>query len=153
MTAPERGFTIGGLGEIAIRCRDLEAMTRFYGEIIGLPRLVGPHRGGIVFFRVADGHAGHTAILALFEDEAFAPSTAPDALGALHHLAFSVRFEELDAVTRWYDAQGLDHRTVDFAWTGWRGVFTRDPEGNTVEIVARNPGVADPPARIQRMDT
>ena len=29
-----------------------------------------------------------------------------------------------------------------FDWIGWRGVFLKDPEGNTVELVAALPAVA-----------
>ena len=34
-----RGFRIRALGEIAIRCRDIEAMTVFYRDVIGLEPL------------------------------------------------------------------------------------------------------------------
>ena len=145
-----RGFTIGGLGEIAIRCRDLDAMIAFYGGVLGLPRLIGPHRDGIAFFKVGEGYAGHTPVLALFsQGEPF--ETGPTS--SLHHIALSLRFEEQEALMRWYDAKGLDYRVTDFAWTGWRGIFTTDPEGHTVEIVARNPAVIDPPARVEALSS
>ncbi len=145
MTVAARGFTIGGLGEVAIRCRALAPMVDFYGGALGLSRLVGPHSDHIAFFKIAEGHAGHTTILALFADG----EPLPGAGSSLHHIALSVAFDEQDAVMRWYEARGLDYRVVDFDWVGWRGVFTTDPEGNTVEIVARDPSVIDPPARVE----
>jgi catechol 2,3-dioxygenase-like lactoylglutathione lyase family enzyme len=131
----DRGFRPRALGEIALRCRDIDAMARFYGEVLGLPRLVGPHRDGIVFFRIAEGVAGHTTVLALF---AARPGEAPVSGGGstLHHLALSLPLAEQEAAMRWYQRIGQPYRVEHFGWIGWRGVFTEDPEGNTVELVA-----------------
>ena len=137
-----RGFTVRGLGEIAIRCRDFDAMVRFYEDVIGLKTLEGGHRDGIRFFRLENGVAGHTCVLALFRSDE-APKTG---LGSsLHHLALSLPHEEQDAVRAWYDAQGLDYTVQEFDWIGWRGIFTRDPDGNTVELVARDPALGPKP--------
>jgi catechol 2,3-dioxygenase-like lactoylglutathione lyase family enzyme len=135
MSGSERGFRVRALGEIAIRCVDLEAMVAFYRDILGLTVLEGGHRGGIVFFSLGESYGGHTAVLALFrDDDAGRSSYAPS---SLHHLALTVDAAEQDAVMAWYARNGLDCRVEDFAWIGWRGVFTTDPEGNTVELVAR----------------
>ncbi|RMF37348.1 MAG: hypothetical protein D6754_09710 [Alphaproteobacteria bacterium] len=40
------------------------------------------------------------------------------------------------ATTRWYERRGIAFRVQEFPWIGWRGVFTTDPDGNTVEPVA-----------------
>ncbi|MDG4647070.1 VOC family protein [Roseibacterium sp. SDUM158017] len=133
----DRGFRVRALGEIAIRCRDLPAMTDFYEKVIGLERLSGNASDGIVFFRIAEGFGGHTAVLALFAAEAGAPGTG--ARSSLHHIALSLPFEEQDAVMRWYDSLGQPFRIERFGWIGWQGIFTEDPEGNTVEIVAHHP--------------
>ena len=128
-----RGFTIKALGEVAIRCRDLEAMSAFYRDVIGLEALEGGHRDGIVFFKVSDGHGGHTCVLALFAGEV---SDAPRDTQNLHHLALTVDRAEQDAAIAWYEHLGQAYRIEEFDWVGWRGVFTEDPEGNTVELVA-----------------
>ncbi len=127
-----RGFRVRALGEIAIRCRDLDRMARFYGEVLGLERLEGTYRPDIVFFRIAPGFGGHTAVLALFE----APNVEAGAHSSLHHLALSLPVEEQDAAVAWLEHQRLPCRVETFPWIGWRGVFTQDPEGNTVELVA-----------------
>ncbi len=131
------GFKVRALGEIAIRCRDLDRMTAFYRDIIGLEVLEGRYREGIRFFRIAEGFGGHTAVLALFGDEA-GKERAPLGGGAssLHHLALTLGREEQDMAVAWYRAKGIDYQIQEFAWIGWRGVFTTDPEGNTVELVA-----------------
>ncbi|MCY3876914.1 MAG: VOC family protein [Rhodobacteraceae bacterium] len=141
----ERGFRVRGLGEIAIRCNDLGRMAAFYSDVLGLERMEGNVAEGIVFFRIAAGFGGHTQVLALFDKQNFlrpglhrtrveAPETG--ATSSLHHLALSLPYDEQEAAMRWYEAQGLPFRVEIFGWVGWRGVFTEDPEGNTVELVA-----------------
>lgn len=149
----ERAFRVRAIGEIAIRCADLRAMVAFYRDVIGLAPLNDPENGRIVFFRIADGFAGHTAVLALFRHDVEAagrvggsgtpPLTGPRS--SLHHLAFSLPWEEQDAVIAWYEHLGLACSVEVFDWIGWRGVFTSDPDGNTVELVAMDPGWSGPP--------
>lgn len=144
----QRGFTVRALGEIAIRCVDLNAMVAFYRDVIGLELMNDPDNGDIVFFRIAEGFAGHTAVLALFRHDiegagdtragTIPPATGPGS--SLHHVALSLPWEEQDAVIAWYEALGLDYHIESFAWVGWRGVFTKDPDGNTIELVAKEPG-------------
>jgi catechol 2,3-dioxygenase-like lactoylglutathione lyase family enzyme len=133
----EPGFRVRALGEIAIRCRELDRMARFYGEVLGLERLEGPHRPEIVFFRIAPGYAGHTQVLALFADS----GAAAGAGSSLHHLALGLPLDEQAAAVAWLERQGCECRIETFPWIGWRGVFTRDPEGNVVELVAFDPSL------------
>jgi catechol 2,3-dioxygenase-like lactoylglutathione lyase family enzyme len=127
-----RGYQIRALGEVAIRCRDLEAMRAFYRDVVGLAPLEGDCSGNIAFFQIAPGFGGHTTVLALFADGA--PETG--AASSLHHVALTVSADEQPRVEAWLRAQGLSPRTQDFPWIGWRGLFVTDPEGNTVEFVA-----------------
>jgi catechol-2,3-dioxygenase len=136
MTATgERGFRVRALGEIAIRCADIERMAAFYRDVIGLTVLSGDHGDGIVFFSLGESYGGHTAVLALFRHDAGRPEAG--AWSSLHHLALAVDRTEQAAVMDWYDRHGLDYTVQDFDWIGWRGIFTTDPEGNTVELVAK----------------
>ena len=139
-------FSLRALGEIAIRCRDRAAMERFYGETLGLPVLSRLDEG-ITFFSLGESFGGHTAVLALFEpdadwrrgfsDRADLPETGQPS--SLHHLALAMAWEEQEAAMAWLDAQGLPVSVTAFDGPGWRGVFTRDPDGNTVELVAGDP--------------
>lgn len=133
-TDDERGFRVRALGEIAIRCRDVEAMTVFYRDVLGLEVLAERSARGIVFFALGRSCGGHTAVLALFPSE----GPEPSGTSSLHHLALSLPFAEQEAVMRWYEAQGVPYRVQVFDWIGWRGIFTTDPEGNTVELVAHD---------------
>jgi catechol 2,3-dioxygenase-like lactoylglutathione lyase family enzyme len=142
----ERGFKVQGLGEIAIRCVDFEAMLAFYRDVIGLKVMSLMQERGIVFFRISEGFAGHTNVLALFRDgsgtrDAAANASIPPLAGprsSLHHIALSLPFEEQEAAMNWYRARGIKHNVEIFDWAGWRGVFTQDPDGNIVELVAFN---------------
>lgn len=148
MPAPNPPFRVRALGEIAIRCDNLARMAAFYGDVLGLERMEGSAAPGIVFFRIAEGFGGHTQILALFDAAAAGRSdlhpTGPSALEAgakssLHHIALTIPYEEQDAAMAWYDSLGKPYRVEHFDWVGWRGIFTEDPEGNTVELVAFAP--------------
>ena len=148
----DRGFTVRALGEIAIRCIDHSAMVAFYCDVIGLEPMRDPQDAPIVFFRIADGFEGHKAVLALFrydiEGAGRAPAgDRPPATGpgsSLHHIALSLPWDEQEAVIAWYEELGLEYHVETFDWVGWRGVFTFDPDGNTVELVAMDPGRTDP---------
>ncbi|QHQ37239.1 VOC family protein [Algicella marina] len=138
-------FTIRDLGEVAIRCGEIGPMFAFYRDIIGLEVLRAPE-SGIGFFRICTGYAGHTCVLALFAAEAgaaaFAGTTGAVTAGShssLHHLALTVDYGEQDEAVAWYRRHGLEPVVQEFPWIGWRGVFVQDPEGNTVELVAKDP--------------
>lgn len=135
-----RDFTVRALGEVAIRCADLDGMVAFYEDILGLERLRGNASADIVFFRFGESFGGHTQVLALFRaaDDA-AAGLETGARSSLHHLALSLPFAEQEAAMRWYDAQQISYTVQHFDWVGWRGVFAKDPEGNTVELVAFDP--------------
>lgn len=141
MTRPP--FRIGNLGEIAIRCRDYPAMVAFYRDVIGLD-VLAETRPGITFFSLAPGYHGHTQVLALFAHDVRQPDDAPPlpatgATSSLHHLALAMAAEDQPAAAAWLRDEGYPADYQHFDWIGWRGLFTRDPDGNTVELVARFP--------------
>ncbi|WP_394689099.1 VOC family protein [Hoeflea sp.] len=133
--ASERGFSISGLGEIAIRCVDFVAMSAFYRDVLGLEVLAD--RNGLIFFRLGNGVEGHTSVLALFDADRNRDRGAPHAAtSTLHHIALSLSQGDQQAACRWFDANAVNYRIEDFGWIGWRGVFATDPDGNTVELVS-----------------
>ena len=81
-----RGFKIRALGEIAIRCNDLQKMTEFYHDVLGLEYLTNGAFEGITFFKISEGFGGHTSVLALFEKHGienvgyWVPDNAPNTL-------------------------------------------------------------------------
>jgi catechol-2,3-dioxygenase len=59
----EKRTAVRGLGEIALRVNDLDAMQRFYEEVVGLPLMT--RFPNSAFFKIAEGYGGHTQVLAL----------------------------------------------------------------------------------------
>ena len=66
MNKSARPRRVKGLGEVSIRVKDLDAMHKFYEEVIGLEVLRRDE--SFVFFKVAEGYGGHTQNLALFPE-------------------------------------------------------------------------------------
>jgi catechol 2,3-dioxygenase-like lactoylglutathione lyase family enzyme len=139
-------FKIESLGEIAIRCIDMDAMVTFYTETIGLEPYSGTVKDGVVFFKVAEGIEGHITSLVLFSYDAQnqrvvhpLPSDPPvsGTPSTLHHFALSLPFSEQEKAIKWFDSIGQDYSIQHFEWVGWRGVFMADPDGNTVELVSK----------------
>ncbi|WP_420861666.1 VOC family protein [Algirhabdus cladophorae] len=146
-------FRPRALGEIAIRCNDIDRMAEFYETIIGLIPLQPRGDSGIQFYKIGEGFEGHTSVLALFDYRTNSPrpglhpqSDAGPIAGAgssLHHIALSLPFAEQDQVIAWYEEINQPYRIEHFNWIGWRGIFTQDPEGNTVELVAFDQSLLD----------
>jgi catechol 2,3-dioxygenase-like lactoylglutathione lyase family enzyme len=130
------------IGEIAIRTGDVAGMLAFYRDVIGLEVL----REGedISFLKVSDGVGGHTNVIALFSHRIVAaggvsaseaaPVAGPES--TLHHIALSMPLADQTRAIAWYEEIEQPFRIEHFPWIGWRGVFTTDPDGNTVELVA-----------------
>jgi catechol 2,3-dioxygenase-like lactoylglutathione lyase family enzyme len=136
-----RGFRARALGEIAIRTPNVEAMTAFYRDVLGLRVLSTRGDGRIVFFRLSDGFAGHTAVLALFDEPQAEVVAGP--CSALHHIALTLPRAEQDAAQTWLEHENIPCGIEEFAWIGWRGLFLKDPDGNTVELVAYDVALLD----------
>ena len=131
---------IKGLGEIALRVADLDAMQRFYQEVVGLELL--RRLDHAAFFRIADGYGGHTQVLALFDR-----SGQPGYLGldagrtTVDHLAFEIDFADYEAEKARLEGLGVEVTTAEHAWVLWRSLYVDDPEGNTVEWVCYDESV------------
>ena len=132
--------SIKGLGEVALRVADLDAMQEFYEHAIGLALLRRFEKAA--FLKIAAGFAGHTQVLALF-DRAAEPGYAglSPALTTVDHLAFEIAREDFDAERKRLEQLGLAVETAEHAWVHWRSLYVRDPEGNQVELVCYDDAV------------
>ena len=127
-----QGRPIQGLGEIALRVGDLDAMQRFYQEVIGLE--VMRRADNAVFFRIAAGYGGHTQVLALFDRSGQASYRGLDPeRTTVDHLAFEIDLADYEAEKARLEWLGAQVTTAEHARVRWRSLYVDDPEGNTVE--------------------
>jgi catechol 2,3-dioxygenase len=134
------GRPIKGLGEIALRVNDLDAMQRFYEEIVGLELL--RRFDHAAFFKIAGGYAGHTQVLAMFDRSKEPGYQGLDAeKTTVDHIAFEIDRADYGAERARLEGLGEGVTTAEHAWVRWRSLYVTDPEGNTVEWVCYDPSV------------
>jgi catechol-2,3-dioxygenase len=133
-TTNERSTAVRGLGEIALRVNDLDAVQKFYEKVIGLPLMT--RFPNAAFFKIADGYGGHTQVLALF-DRTRSPGyrRSDAATSTIDHIAFEVALVNFASEKERLEALGLHVETAEHAWVHWRSLYVTDPEGNQVELV------------------
>jgi len=138
-----RATKVRGLGETVLRVKDLETMKRFYTERLGLDILQQFEH--MVFLRIADGHAGHTQILGLFDHTTPVPLVARSGpvvdATTLHHFAFEIGLEDYWSEKTRLERLGVPLTTAEHRWCHWRSIYIRDPEGNIVELVCYDASV------------
>ena len=131
------------IAEVGLRVKDLERMQAFYQEVLGLEmvRAYPKH----IFLKAGEldsplGRGGHPQLLVLFDREVIVDIN----LTTLDHLAFEIPLELYD--TERSCLQALNLELVERVWSGGyarlraRSLFFDDPEGNTIELIAHDPG-------------
>jgi catechol-2,3-dioxygenase len=129
---------VKGLGEVSICVKDLDAMQKFYEEVVGLEVLRRDE--GFVFFKVAEGYGGHTQNLALFNstNRSFLENKSLELnseMSTLHHIAFNIALEDFETERRRLESLGLKVNATEHEWLHVRSLYFADPEGNTLEFV------------------
>jgi catechol-2,3-dioxygenase len=133
-TSSEKHTTVRGLGEIALRVNNLDAMQKFYEEVIGLPLMT--RFPNAAFFKIADGYGGHTQVLALFDRSNSPGYRGTDAAAStIDHIAFEIPLADFPDELKRLEALGIEVETAEHAWVHWRSLYVTDPEGNQVELV------------------
>ena len=118
-----------GLRHLALHARDLEAMKRFYVDVLGFAVEWEPDTDNVYLSSGIDNLALHRA------RQDVSPS------GALDHLGVVVRApEDVDAWAAFLDSRGVTlaakprtHRD------GARSCYLHDPDGNAVQIIFHPP--------------
>ena len=132
-TTNEKRTVVRGLGEIALRVNNLDAMQKFYADVIGLPLMTRFQNSA--FFKIADGYAGHTQVLALFDRTDSPGYRGTDAAtSTIDHIAFEIPLADFDGEKKRLEGLGLQVETTEHAWVHWRSLYVTDPEGNQVEL-------------------
>jgi catechol 2,3-dioxygenase-like lactoylglutathione lyase family enzyme len=125
------------LGELALRCNDLEAMVAFYRDVVGLEEW-SDNRPLLVFLKIADGVEGHPQLMGLFDREVSVGQEAT----TIDHFAFSIDIADYESEKARIESLGVPVFPKTFPAFGWRSIFFYDPDGNTVEFVAHDPSVS-----------
>lgn len=129
---------IKGLGEVSIRVKDLDAMQKFYEDVVGLEVLRRDE--SFVFFKVAEGYGGHSQTLALFDaTNRMFLETKSEQLNSdqttLHHVALNISLEDYESEKRRFEGLGQSVVATDHAWLHVRSLSFSDPKGNLLEFV------------------
>jgi catechol 2,3-dioxygenase-like lactoylglutathione lyase family enzyme len=127
-----------GLRHLALTVRDLDAMKRFYRDLLGFAVEWQPDEDNIYLTSGIDNLALHRSTLPTAGPSAPLPASASS---PLDHLGLIVR--EPDEVDRWaafledrgvaMEAKPRSHRD------GARSCYFRDPDGNSVQIIYHPP--------------
>ena len=135
---------VKGLGEVSIRVKDLDAMQKFYEEVIGLEVLRRDE--SFIFFKIAEGYAGHTQNLALFDasNRMFLENKSPQLSSdqsTLHHIALNIALEDFESEKKRLEGLGLKVVATVHEWIHVRSMYFSDPEGNLLEFVCYDASV------------
>lgn len=139
-------FAPKGVGEIVLRVRDLDGMIAFYTRVLGLD-LLRRFSDDIAFLRVAEGFGGHTQIVGFFRDRMPSNFRRREWAGhdpartTLHHFALAIGRNDYDAALAHLARLGIETDTAIHSWIGWRSIYLRDPEDNTIELVCFDPTI------------
>jgi catechol-2,3-dioxygenase len=133
-TTRESRSTVRGLGEIALHVNNLDAMQKFYEEVIRLPLMT--RVPNCAFFKIADGYGGHTQVLALFDrSDNLAYRGTDAATSTIDHIAFEIPLADFAGELNRLKGLGLQLETAEHTWVHWRSLYVTDHEGNQVELV------------------
>jgi catechol-2,3-dioxygenase len=139
-TISGRRTPVRGLGEIALRVNNMDAMQKFYEEVIGLPLM--NRDSDSAFFKIAEGYGGHTQVVALFDRSKSPGYRRTDAAtSTIDHIAFEIRLADFAGELKRLRGLGLQVQTAEHAWMHWRSLYVSDPEGNQVELVCYDESV------------
>lgn len=141
MSAPF-GVGAGTIFETHVYTTDLPRAMTFYGETLGLELAYHLEARAVAFYWI--GGAGN-AMLGVWG--------VPEAEWQRSHFAFTIREQDIPAALDGMRAAGV--RIIDFfgnetddptvhAWMPACGIFFRDPDGNSLELVAMLDGAGRP---------
>lgn len=125
---------IGGLAELVLVVRDVDASVRFYRDLVGL-ELEREHNEQWAWFLMPDGSRLACTLGPLLFEEHSPRTDLPEGarLGGPTH--FALRCDDPEpALARLRDAGIEVHGPTEFAWMGARSWYVYDPDGNLAEL-------------------
>lgn len=132
--APLVGLGLGGLYEAHVQTTDLPSAMAFYGETLGLPLAYHLEARNVAFYWLAENKQAMLGVWGVQADSWHSS-----------HFAFRIREDQLPAALEGLREAGItvndffgdptDDPSVH-AWMPAAGIFFRDPDGNSLELVA-----------------
>ena len=135
-------MTIRRVNHVVLSISDLEASTRFYGEVLGLVLVATlPGQGNwpeMRFFRAPGDSTNHHDIAIIANASLPLPGWGQPAPPGLFHVAFEVgTIDELAAMADRLAAVGVQTEAIDQPMH--LSLYARDPDGIALELVWRVP--------------
>lgn len=136
------------LGELVLRSENVEALTDFYCNIIGLELYARFGSGN--FLKIADDFEGHPQLLAIFDQswefsgpKDIDPEHTQAKTGPLHHFAFAMEEDDFEREKQRLEDLDLDLQFTEHKQFGWHSIYLHDPDGNSVEFVCYDKTILD----------
>ena len=121
-------FQVDFLDHVAIRVKDLEVAAQWYERVLGLRRHCPEAWQPFPIFLLA----GKTGI-ALFPANPEHPTLDPTSKNIkIDHFAFQLTPESFSKAQDHYDQLGIKYEIQDHHY--FRSIYTKDPDGHTVEL-------------------
>ena len=135
MSQKSKTFQVDFLDHVAIRVKDLEVSAKWYQEVLGLKRYQLAAWGPFPIFMLA-GRSGLALFPASTDDT---PLDNRSRNVKIDHFAFNVSRENFETAKQHYRDLNLDFDFQDHTY--FHSIYTKDPDGHTVELTTL---VADP---------
>ena len=121
-------FQINFLDHVAIRVKDMDATAQWYERVLGLKKVHPPEWTPAPYFLFA----GTTGI-AVFPANTDHPTLDQTSRNVkIDHFAFNVSNEDFQKARERYEDLGLSYTFSDHTY--FHSIYTRDPDGHTVEL-------------------
>jgi len=116
------------LDHVAIRVKDIEVSILWYEKVLGLKKHQLPKWGAYPIFMFS-GKSG----IALFPAKQDDTELDPESKNVkIDHFAFNVTNENFEKAKRHYSDLDLEYSIQDHYY--FRSIYTKDPDGHTVEL-------------------
>jgi glyoxylase I family protein len=136
-------LNIRGIDHVVLRVRDIEAMTRFYCDVLGASKVAFRPEFGMTHLRVGACMIDLVTVDGPLGRAGGAPAGREGR--NMDHLCLRVEPFDQDAIVGWLKKQGVaigDVRDRFGAEGNGISIYLADPEGNTVEL--KGPSDASP---------
>lgn len=128
------------LGEIVLRTANVEALTEFYINVVGLKLYAS--FGNNRFLKVAADLEGHPQLLAVFDNSKgfhgpknIEKGKSENGLGTLHHFAFALEKDDFESEKQRLEEMNVEFVSEEYKAFGWHSIHFYDIDGNSVEFV------------------